>query len=75
MSNYGRIPVAELDTEAFDNVEPGELPDPRFILRRDEGVATVCAWCSTKKEADAWCIARGLRINHTICPTCLKANT
>lgn len=44
---------------------------PRAILFiNDDAFAGVCAWCSDKKEADAWCLKQGFVATHSICPAC-----
>ena len=55
----------------FTRVHSNPMQPPRAILFiNDESFAGVCAWCSDKKEADAWCLAQGLVATHSICPTC-----
>jgi len=44
---------------------------PRAVLAvQANAMASVCAWCVDKVEADVWCRARGYDTTHTICPSC-----
>jgi hypothetical protein len=67
MGFYSRIPVAELDTEAFDNVEPGLACKPAAIYGEREGIALVCMYCPSKPEAHRYCERVGQPMSHGVC--------
>ncbi len=47
---------------------------PSSVLKLDaeNNFATVCAWCPSKKEGDAYAENAGFTVSHGICPTCHK---
>jgi hypothetical protein len=46
------------------------LPPPAIMELQGNDTLVICAWCSTKAEADAWGKARGYTVSHGICPVC-----
>lgn len=55
--------------ERVMTVAAAENPPSAFMGVQGE-MATVCAWCPTKVDADIWCKARGWQVSHGCCPSC-----